>query len=119
MEETTSNKREGKAIPTFDGKEAYWRLIKVEQQCEAMEMAEEKKFSEAEMALTGDAFVWWYFWKTNNQNAKWWDFAKALLKIFQPEMAPDIPVYVQDSGEEESSGKKKVLENVREGHQVE
>ncbi|KAL6545696.1 hypothetical protein OROGR_009570 [Orobanche gracilis] len=48
-------------FPRFDGREAWGWLISVEQYCDAKGIAEEKKFSEAEKSLCGDALIWWYF----------------------------------------------------------
>src|ERR1044072_7303496 len=97
-------------IPTFDGNEAYGWIIEVEQDCEAMGISEEKKFSEAEKALSCDAFFWWYFWKKQNRKAKWMDFVIALLREFEPDSDPYLPDPVQDTGEEEIPRKQEGLE---------
>lgn len=100
--ETASYKRESKVIPNFKGEDAYRWLINKEQHCEAVGIAEEEKLSEAEKALAGNALRWWFFWKRRNHKATWWDFLKAVLKKFQPEFDLDIPVWVQDTEEQES-----------------
>lgn len=87
-------------IPTFDKKEAYWWLIKVDQYFEAIGMPEEMKLSwAAAMALRGDALKWWFYRKESNQNVTWWTFEKVSHKRFQPEFDPDIPVWVQNKSQ--------------------
>lgn len=70
-EETMSYKRESKAIPTFEGENAYWWLIKAEQYFQALKISEKEKLSWALLAMRGSALNWWYYWKRNNPNAKW------------------------------------------------
>ncbi|XP_057420044.1 uncharacterized protein LOC130714167 [Lotus japonicus] len=100
-------------FPEFDGREAYGWLIMVEQHCEAKGVSEEEKFSGAEKALTGEAFMWWFCWRRRNQKATWWEFVEALLRKFEPELEPYMPEPVQDSEEEEIPGKQEVLEAER------
>ncbi|KAL6532886.1 hypothetical protein OROGR_013846 [Orobanche gracilis] len=78
-------------FPRFDGREAWGWLISVEQYCEAKGIAEEKKFSEAEKSLCGDALIWWYFWKKRNQRAPWLNFMIALMIEFEPGSEPYMP----------------------------
>lgn len=74
-------------ISTFDGKEVYWWLINVEVP---------EKLSWDVMALRGDALKWWFCWKESNQNETWQTFEKAVLKRFQTEVDPELPVFIQD-----------------------
>ncbi|KAJ1430749.1 Retrotransposable element Tf2 [Sesbania bispinosa] len=70
-----------KMIPRFDGKNAYWWLINVEQYFDGRGIPEEEKLSWAWLAMEGQEEIqWWYHWKSNKQDATWWDFVKALLK---------------------------------------
>ncbi|KAL6513165.1 hypothetical protein OROGR_020651 [Orobanche gracilis] len=78
-------------FPIFDGREAWGWLISVEQYCEAKGIAEEKKFSEAEKSLCGDALIWWYFWKKRNQTAPRLNFMIALMIEFEPGSEPYMP----------------------------
>ncbi|KAL6511756.1 hypothetical protein OROGR_021353 [Orobanche gracilis] len=78
-------------FPIFDGSEAWGWLISVEQYCETKEIAEEKKFSEAEKSLCGDALIWWYFWKKRNQRAPWLNFMIPLMIEFEPGSEPYMP----------------------------
>lgn len=92
---------------------------KVEKYFEAMLVTEKEKLSWVWMEMTGCVLNWWHCWKRNSPNAKWWDFAKALLKKFRTEFDPDIPVWVQSSREQVSRKKDKVLEKVLEMDSVE
>ncbi|KAJ1382774.1 hypothetical protein SESBI_43950 [Sesbania bispinosa] len=99
-------------IPRFDGKNAYWWLINVEQYFDGRGIPEEEKLSWAWLAMEGrEEIKWWYRWKSSKQNATWWDLVKALLKNFQPEFDPDI--WVQEEGseswEQENRGKNEAL----------
>ncbi|KAJ1380158.1 hypothetical protein SESBI_46257 [Sesbania bispinosa] len=86
-------------IPTFDGKEAYWWLINVEQYCDTMGISDEMKISRAVETMRGQALDLWFCWRWSNQNATWWVFVKAVLKQFQPEYDPDL--LTASSGDEE------------------
>ena len=73
-------------IPRFDGREAYWWLIQAEQYF-GSRMSEEMKLEWAvAFALRGDALDWWISWKESHPNTYWWNFVKAILKKFQPEV---------------------------------
>ncbi|CAI8587895.1 unnamed protein product [Vicia faba] len=73
-------------IPRFDGREAYWWLIQAEQYF-GSRMSEEMKLEWAvAFALRGDALDWWISWKKSHPNTCWWNFVKAILKKFQPEV---------------------------------
>ncbi|KAJ1408682.1 Retrotransposable element Tf2 [Sesbania bispinosa] len=88
-----------KMIPRFDGKNAYWWLINVEQYFDGRGIPEEEKLSWAWLTMEGwEEIQWWYCWRSNKQDAMWWDFVKFLLKKFQPEFDPDI--WVQEEGSE-------------------
>ena len=70
-------------IPRFDGR---W-LIQAEQYFGSRRMSEEMKLEWAvAFALRGDALDWWISWKESHPNTCWWNFAKAILKKFQPEV---------------------------------
>ncbi|KAI5446224.1 hypothetical protein KIW84_014167 [Lathyrus oleraceus] len=50
-------------------------------------MSEEMKLEWAvAFALRGDALDWWISWKESHPNTCWWNFVKAILKKFQPEV---------------------------------
>ncbi|KAJ1400504.1 hypothetical protein SESBI_29489 [Sesbania bispinosa] len=101
-----------KMIPRFDGKNAYWWLINVEQYFDGRGIPEEEKLSWAWLAMEGrEEIKWWYRWKSSKQNATWWDFVKALFKKFQPEFDPDIRVQEEgsESWEQENRGKNEAL----------
>ncbi|CAI8609138.1 unnamed protein product [Vicia faba] len=74
-------------IPRFDGREAYWWLIQAEQYIGSRRMSEEMKLEWAvAFALRGDALDWWISCKESHPNTCWWNFVKAILKKFQPEV---------------------------------
>ena len=60
MGNETSYKRESKAIPPFERKDANWWLTKVEQYFQALEVSEMEKLFWACLAMRGSALNWWY-----------------------------------------------------------
>jgi len=68
-----------KMTQEFEGKEAYWWLINLEQHFEAIGILDEEKIRRVAKAMQGRDFVWWFVWKGGHPIASWWDFEKALI----------------------------------------